>query len=149
MVLDFCAIAGRWPNLGCPRPQRPSEAQKLRLLHLSWSTNHYGENNCPLELLAGNHFCDRRYRLEGRERHRIVASSAANAKRHLILVVFQREPFVLCHKYCFGMPGVAQVHWQRYGTQETPNASVYRWGSTRVDFLHCGLRHQPLVVAST
>jgi len=40
---------------------------------------------------------DRRYRLEVRERIRTMASAAANASRRLLLVVFQRQPLVLCH----------------------------------------------------
>ena len=54
-------------------------------------------------------YCDRRYRVEGRERIRIVASAAANASRHLILVVLQRQSHVFCYEYCFGMPCLAQV----------------------------------------
>ena len=62
-----------------------------------------------MELLARHHLRDHRYRVEGRERVRIVASAAANASRHLILVVLQRQSHVFCYEYCFGMPRLAQV----------------------------------------
>jgi hypothetical protein len=52
---------------------------------------------------------DRHYRVEGRERVRIVARAAAIASRDLILVVLQRQSHIFCYEYCFGMPRLAQV----------------------------------------
>jgi len=51
--------------------------------------------------------------MEGRERIRMVASAAAIASRHLILVVLQRQPHVFCYEHRFGMPCLAQVGQQR------------------------------------
>lgn len=73
----------------------------------------YGENDCSVELLARHRIRDRRDGVEGRERIRIMASAAADASRHLILVVLQRQSHVFCYEYCFGMPCWAQVGQQR------------------------------------
>jgi hypothetical protein len=62
-----------------------------------------------MELLARHHLRDRRYRVEGRERVRIVACAAAIASRDFILVVLQRQSHIFCYEYCFGMPRLAEV----------------------------------------
>jgi hypothetical protein len=71
----------------------------------SWSTKHHGENDCPLELLARHHMRDRRYRVEVRKRIRIMASAAAHASQHLVLIVFQCQSLVLLrHAVCGSSP---------------------------------------------
>ena len=60
-------------------------------------------------LLARHHMRDRHYRVEGRERVRIVARTAAIASRDIILVVLQRQPHIFRYEHCFGMPRLAQV----------------------------------------
>jgi len=66
-----------------------------------------------MELLARHHMRDCHYRVEGRERVRIVARAAAIASRDLILVLLQCESHIFCYEYCFGMPRLAQVDKQR------------------------------------
>jgi hypothetical protein len=66
-----------------------------------------------MELLARDYMRDRRFRLEGWERCRMVASAAINASRYLLLVVLPRKSHVFCYKYRVSMSCLAQVGQQR------------------------------------
>jgi hypothetical protein len=68
-----------------------------------------GKTDCSLELLARNHLRHGRYCMEDREHVRVVASAAANARGHFLLVVLQRQSYVIRYKCCFGMPRLAEV----------------------------------------
>jgi hypothetical protein len=63
-----------------------------------------GDEDRKLELLARDHMRGHYACVEGRERCRTVAGAAIDASRCLILVLLQRQYFVLCQEHRLILP---------------------------------------------